>query len=107
MADEPIWNQNFLNFDANSKCKFIDVSKDDVDKLIAQQENENTKRKTMFDLNIVLKHLHEVRKEDRELEEIPPEELSLFLSEFIIRQLEQRKVNIMSRLLSQRNLYKR
>ena len=66
MADEPIWNLNFLDFDNNSKCRFIDVSKDDVDKLIAQQENENTKRKTTYDLNIVLKYLREVRKEDRE-----------------------------------------
>ena len=65
MADEPIWNLNFLDFDDNSKCRFIDVSKDDVDKLIAQQENENTKRKTTYDLNIVLKYLREVRKEDR------------------------------------------
>ena len=84
MADQPNWNLNFLDFDANSKCRFIDVSKDDVDKLIAQQENENTKRKTMYDLNIVLKYLREDRKENRELEEIPPEELNLFLSEFII-----------------------
>ena len=60
------------------------MSKDDVDKLIAQQENENTKRKTTYDPNIVLKCLREVRKEDRELEEIPTQELNLFLSEFII-----------------------
>ena len=78
------WNLNFLDVDNNSKCRFIDVSKDDVDKLIAQQENENTKRKTTYDLNIVLKCLREVRKEDRELEEIPTQELNLFLSEFII-----------------------
>ena len=83
MADEPNWNLNFVDFDDNSKSRF-DVSKDDVDKLIAQQENENTKRKTTYDLNIVLKYLREVRKEDRELEEIPPQELNLFLSEFII-----------------------
>ena len=84
MADEPNWNLNFVDFDDNSKSRFIDVSKDDVDKLIAQQENENTKRKTTYDLNIVLKYLREVRKEDRELEEIPPQELNLILSEFII-----------------------
>ena len=65
MADEPNWNLNFVDFDDNSKSRFIDVSKDDVDKLIAEQENENTKRKTTYDLNIVLKYLREVRKEDR------------------------------------------
>ena len=31
----------------------------------------------------VLKYLREVRKEDRKLGEIPPQELNLFLSEFI------------------------
>ena len=51
MADEPNWNLNFVDFDDNSKSRFIDVSKDDVDKLIAEQENENTKRKTTYDLN--------------------------------------------------------
>jgi hypothetical protein len=60
------------------------VSEDDVDKLIAQQENENTKKKTVYDLNVVLKFLREVRKEERELEKIPPEELNVYLSEFII-----------------------
>ena len=38
----------------------------------------------MYDLNIVLKYLRKVRKEDRELEEIHTEELNLLLSEFII-----------------------
>ena len=60
------------------------MSEDDVDKLIAKQENENTKKKTMYDLNIVLKCLREVRKEERELEKIPLEELNVYLSKFII-----------------------
>ena len=60
------------------------MSKGDVDELIAQQENENTKEKTMHDLNIVLKFLREVWKEERELEKISPEELNVYLSEFII-----------------------
>ena len=42
------------------------------------------KKKTIFDFNIVLKYPSEVCKKDRELEEIPPQELNLFLSEFII-----------------------
>ena len=60
--------------------------KEDVDELITQQENENTKKKTMYDLNIVLKFLREVRKEERESEKISPEELTsnVYLSEFII-----------------------
>ena len=86
MADDlSHWNLNILDpMDDDSKSRFIDVSKDDVDELIAQQENENTKKKTMYDLNIVLKFLHEVRKEERELEKISPEELNVYLSEFII-----------------------
>ena len=49
--------------DDDSKSRFIDVSKDDVDELIAQQENENTKKKTIYDLNIVRKFLREVLKD--------------------------------------------
>ena len=44
------------------KSRFIDVSKGDVDELFAQKENKNTKKKTMYDLNIVLKFLREVEK---------------------------------------------
>ena len=67
MADEPNFDLNLLSdlIDDSSNCRFVDVSEDDVDKLIAQQENENTKKKTMYDLNIVLKFLREVRKEER------------------------------------------
>ena len=38
----------------------------------AQQENENEKKKTMYDLNTAIKFLREVRKEERELEKISP-----------------------------------
>ena len=81
MADDlPDWNLNILDpMDDDSKSRFIDVSKDDVDELIAQNENENTKKKAMYDLNIVLKFLREVRKEERELEKISPEELNVYL----------------------------
>ena len=63
----PNWSLNILDpMDDDSKSRFIDVSKEDIDELIAQQGNENTKKKTMYDLNIVLKFLREVRKEERE-----------------------------------------
>ena len=48
--------------DDDFKFRFIDVSGDDVDELIAQQENENRNKKTMYDLNIVLKFLCEYGK---------------------------------------------
>jgi len=38
----------------------------------------------MHDLNIVLKYLRKVRKEGGELQKIPPEEVNIFRSEFII-----------------------
>ena len=96
MAEEPNWNLNILDIEDNSKCWFTDVSGDDVDKHIGQQENENTKKNTMYDLKMVLKLLREVRKEERELEKIPPEELNvqLYLSDFII---------FISRLLSEKS----
>ena len=34
--------------DDDSKSRFIDVSKDDVDGFITQKQNENTKKKTMY-----------------------------------------------------------
>ena len=51
--------------DDDFKFRFMDLlSKDDVDELIAQQENENTIKKTMYDMNIVLKFLCEYGKRD-------------------------------------------
>ena len=61
--DLPNWNLNILDLmDDDSKSRFIDVSMDDVDELIAQRENENTKKKAVYDLNIILKFLREVRQ---------------------------------------------
>ena len=48
--------------DDDFNFRFMDVSGDDVDELIAQQENENRNKKTMYDLNIVLKFLCEYGK---------------------------------------------
>ena len=54
MADDlPNWILSILDpMDDDSKSRVIEVSKDDVDELIAQQENENTKKKTMYDLTL-------------------------------------------------------
>ena len=67
MANElPNWNLNVLDpMDDDSKPRFIFVSKDNVDELIAQQEKKTRRRKKMYDLNIVLKFLREVRIEGR------------------------------------------
>ena len=51
--DLPNRNLSILDpMDDDSKSRFIEVSKVDVDELIAQQGNENTKKKTMFDLTL-------------------------------------------------------
>ena len=65
MADDlPNWNLNILDrWTMILNPGLCDVSKDDVDELIAQQENENTKKKAIYELNIVLKFLREVLKD--------------------------------------------
>ena len=54
MGDDLPWNLNILDpMDDDFKFRFMDLlSKDDFDELIAQQENENTKKKTMYDLTL-------------------------------------------------------
>ena len=66
MGDDLPRNLNILDpMDDDFKFRFMDLlSKDDVDELIAQQENENTIKKTMYDMNIVLKFLCEYGKRD-------------------------------------------
>ena len=54
-----------------------------LDELIAQQENENTKKRTIYDRKIVLKFLREIWK-GRELEKILLEKLNVYSSEFIL-----------------------
>ena len=51
--------------------------------LTTQPENKNTKKKMMYELNIVLKFLREVQKlkKGKNVDNIPPEEMNL--SEFI------------------------
>ena len=55
-----------------------------LDELIAQQENENTRKRAIYDRNIVLQFLREIWKEGRELAKIPLEELNVYCSEFIL-----------------------
>ena len=84
MADDlPNWNLNIFDpMDDDFKFKFIDVSS--VDELFAQQENENMKKKTTYDLNIVLKFLREYGKKGENKRKSHRRELNLYLSEFII-----------------------
>ena len=54
----------------------------DVDKLIETEENATTKRKTLYDINLVKQFLTEHRQ-SRSIEEIPAAELNNYLSKFI------------------------
>ncbi|KAK3743989.1 hypothetical protein QZH41_010801, partial [Actinostola sp. cb2023] len=64
--------------------RFLNVTDSDVDKLIEGEENKITKKKTHYDLKLVKKFLEEERREDREIEKIPPHELNAYLNQFIV-----------------------
>ena len=68
----------------DKQARFARITNDDVNSLISNQENENTKKKTRYDLKIVKEYLLQEHKESRELAIIPPDELNIFLSQFII-----------------------
>lgn len=63
-----------------SRFKDLDVS---VKDFISEQENESTKKKTLQNVAVLQQFLAS-KNEERKLEEIPPEELNEYLSEFII-----------------------
>ena len=63
-----------------SRFKDLDVS---VEDFISEQENESTKKKTLQNVAVLQQFLAS-KNEERKLEEIPPEELNEYLSEFII-----------------------
>ena len=63
-----------------SRFKDLDVS---VEDFISEQENESTKKKTLQNVAVLQQFLAS-KNEERRLEEIPPEELNEYLSEFII-----------------------
>ena len=56
----------------------------DVDELTAQPENKNTKKKMMYDLNIVLKFLRKVSERREKIREYSTRGGEYILSEFII-----------------------
>ena len=77
-ANEPHWNLGLVN--ENTSSRFAQVSQKDVDDLIAKEENENTKKKTVYDVNIILQFMKE-RNENRVLEKHFSR--TFFFSEFI------------------------
>ena len=63
-----------------SRFKDLDVA---VEDFISEQENESTKKKTLQNVAVLQQFLAS-KNEERKLEQIPPEELNEYLSEFII-----------------------
>ena len=63
--------------------KFVTFNLEDVEEFIEQEENVNTERKTKNDLSLIQLFLT-AEKETRTIEEIPPRELDLFLSRFLL-----------------------
>ena len=74
-------------------ARFVVVSDDDVNAFSEQQENENTKKKTLYDLKIFRKFL-ETCDEKREIENLTPVELQAIIKKFVfaVRQKKRRRV---------------
>ena len=70
----------------------------EVDNLIETEENANTKRKTLYDINFVKRFLTE-QGERRSIEEIPAVELNNYLNKFILAARTKKKAKITNLLL--------
>ena len=66
---------------SSSNSRFADITS--VEEFIEGQENENTRKKTEQNVAL-LKEFLRLKDESRPVEEIPPHELSSFISECII-----------------------
>ena len=64
-------------------ARFVVVSDDDVNAFSEQQENENTKKKTLYDLKIFREFL-ETCDEKREIENVTPVELQAIIKKFVL-----------------------
>ena len=64
-------------------ARFVVVRDDDVNAFSEQQENDNTKKKTLYDLKIFREFL-ETCDEKREIENITPVELQAIIKKFVL-----------------------
>ena len=67
----------------SSKRQFLPVTEESVDSFVIEQENKGTARKTLSDM-ITLTQFFETKQEQRNIYEIPPNELSAWLSQFCV-----------------------
>ena len=70
--------------------KFLSLNDADVDDFIEEEENINTKKKTELDLALVNSFIFK-EKENRRLEEIPPQKLDLVVSKQIYFSCEKKE----------------
>lgn len=61
---------------ASTSLRFQSVGVSDIDKFVNDQENKNTLKKTICDMNLLKLFLEETQNEKRAIETIPPPELS-------------------------------
>ena len=80
-------------------ARFVVVSDDDVNAFSEQQENENTKKKTLYDLKIFREFL-ETCDEKREIENVTPVELQTIIKKFVLA-VRKKRATSMSRRLSE------
>ena len=64
-------------------ARFVVVSDDDVNAFSEQQENDNTKKKTLYDLKIFREFL-ETCDEKREIENVTPVELQAIIKKSVL-----------------------
>ena len=82
-------------------ARFVVVSDDDVNAFSEQQENENTKKKTLYDLKIFREFL-ETCDEKREIENVTPVELQAIIKKFVLAVRKKKKTaTSVSRRLSE------
>lgn len=61
---------------ASTSLRFQSVGASDIDKFVNDQENKNTLKKNICDMNLLKLFLDETQNEKRAIETIPPPELS-------------------------------
>jgi integrase len=68
----------------NTSTRFQSIEGSDIDKLVHNQENRNTLKKTLYDMSLLKLFLEETLNEKRPIECIPPPELSDLLCKFFL-----------------------
>lgn len=81
-AIEALFNEIFNNTPQKSE-RFKTIPNDDIDNFIFQNENENTRRKTLSHIKLLRQFLSE-EGESREIHNIPPMELDNYLCKFVL-----------------------